>query len=78
MSKRRKSLTGKHGRGMHFEQRIPESQHTGPVKPVVSKTRYGRPVSDPEVSDGGSLVFIVAVALVFIIAGIILALLFGT
>ena len=78
MSKRRKSVTGKHGRGMHFEQRIPESPHAGPVRPVVSKTRYGRPVSDPEVSDGGSLLFIIAIALAFIIAGIILALVFIT
>lgn len=77
MSKRRKSVTGKHGRGMHFEQRIPESQHTGPVKPVVSKTRHGRPVRDPEVSDGGCFAFIASI-LFFPIAGIIIALIFST
>ncbi len=67
MSKRRSSVLGKKGKGGHQPEAVPQTKRTGKVKPVVSKTRHGKPI-EPDVSDGcaGFLVGII-IALYFLI-----------
>lgn len=67
MTHRRSSVLGKKGKGGHQPEAVPQAKRTGKVKPVVSKTRHGKPI-EPDVSDGcaGFLVGII-IALYFLI-----------
>lgn len=50
MSHRRSQVLGKHGPGKHQPEHVKEARPTGEVKPVISKTKHGKPVKyyEPE------------------------------
>lgn len=44
MSKRRSSVIGKRGAGKHQPEHVPNERPAGEVKPIISKTKHGKPV----------------------------------
>jgi hypothetical protein len=74
MSKRRAQQTAHKGRGSTSKKVIYPKAAKGPVKPVISRTRHGKPVEEPEVSDAGlfARTVVVSCAVVAIVAVIIL------
>lgn len=57
MSNRTKGVWGENPK-RPSKSDIPGKKFTGPVKPVQSRTRHGRPIK-PEVSDAGCLFFLI-------------------
>lgn len=74
MTKRRAQQTARKGRGSTSKEVIYSKPAKGPVKPVISRTRHGRAVEEPEVSDAGLLfsTVVMSCAVVAIVAVIIL------
>lgn len=44
MSKRRASVLGKRGAGTHQPERVSSNRPAGEVKPIVSKSKHGKPM----------------------------------
>lgn len=76
MTKRRAQQTARKGRGSTSKEIIYSKPAQGPVKPVISRTRNGKPVEEPEVSDADlfARTVVVSAAVVAIVATIILSL----
>ena len=64
MTKRRAHVTERRGKGSHAgKQPVKPSRQPGPVRPVQSRQRHGKPV-DREVSDVNGLEFAYIVAFI--------------